>query len=131
MKELHQLTDLQLTIMDVIWRRREATVVDVHDAIAERTGLARKTVGTLISRLEQQGLLAHREDGREYVYRAMVSRNEVGRATVQNVVARLFGGDVPAFVSHALSANEVQPGDLKRVREMLDQWEKRKTGGDR
>jgi BlaI family penicillinase repressor len=129
-KELHQLTDLQLTIMDVIWRRREATVSDVHDAIAER-GLARKTIGTLIARLEQQGLLTHREEGREYVYRATVSRGDVGRATVRNVIARLFAGDVPSFVSQALDADQVRPGDVERVRELLDEWEQGKRRGER
>ena len=131
MKKLHQLTELQLTIMDVLWRRKEATVVDVHEAIAERTGLARKTVGTLVSRLEQQGLLTHREEGREYVYRPTVSRSEVGRATVHNIFANLFPGDLPALVSHALEADEIRPGDLERVRELLDDWERRKHTGDR
>lgn len=126
MKKLHQLTELQLTIMDVFWRRKEATVVEVHQAIAERTRLARKTVGTLVARLEQQGLLSHREEGREYVYRPTVSRGEVGRATVRNLFANLFPGDLPALVSHALEADQVKPDDLDRVRELLDDWERRK-----
>jgi len=125
MKHLHALTDLQLQIMGVVWDRDEATVGDVHGALAERTGLARKTIGTLLARLEQQGLLSHREEGREYVYRATVSRDEVGRATARNLLARLFQGDLSAFVSHALDANEVEPGDVERVREMIDEWERR------
>lgn len=131
MKKLHQLTELQLTIMNVIWRRQEATVIEVHDAIAERTGLARKTVGTLLSRLEQQGLLAHREEGREYVYRPVVTRGEVGRATVRSIFASLFPGDLPALVSHALEADQVEPGDVERVRELLDAWERKARGEER
>ena len=125
MKHLHALTDLQLQIMGVVWDRGEATVGDVHGALAERTGLARKTIGTLLARLEQQRLLAHREEGREYVYRAAVSRDEVGRATTRNLLARVFQGDLSAFVSQALDAREVEPGDVERVREMIDDWERR------
>jgi BlaI family penicillinase repressor len=127
-KKLHQLTELQLTIMDVLWRRKEATVVEVHEAIAERTRLARKTVGTLLARLEQQGLLTHREEGREYVYRPTVSRSEVGRATVRTIFATLFPDDLPALVSHALEAEQVRPGDVERVRELLDEWERKRRG---
>ena len=118
-KELHRLTDLQLEIMSVIWARGEATVAEVHEALEERLGLARKTVGTLLFRLEGQGVLTHREEGREYVYAAAVSRDAVERATVGSLLRRLFHGNVAAMVSHALDAEEVAPGDVARLRRML------------
>ena len=124
MKELHQLTDLQLEIMDVVWERGRTTVAEVHEALLPRTGLARKTIGTLMGRLEKQGILAYDTDGREYVYRAAVSRGEVGRAKVGNLLSRLFQGNVSALLSHALEREEVRPGDVERVREMIDRWER-------
>ena len=122
MKELHRLTDLQIEVLGVLWKRGEATVAEVHQALEPATGLARKTIGTLLFRLEQQGVIAHREDGREYLYRACVTREQVERAAVGSVLGRLFGGDVAAMVSHALRAEEVEPGDVERVREMLERW---------
>lgn len=124
MKELHQLTDLQLEIMNVVWERGRATVAGVHEALLPRTGLARKTIGTLMGRLEKQGILAYEADGREYVYRAEVSRSEVGRATVGNLLSRLFQGNVSDLLSHALDRDEVAPGDVERVRQMIDRWER-------
>lgn len=122
MKELHRLTDLQIDVLRVLWKRGEATVGEVHQALEEKTRLARKTVGTLLFRLEQQGVIAHREEGREYVYAARVTREQVERAAVGSVLGRLFGGDVAAMVSHALRAEEVAPGDVDRLREMLARW---------
>lgn len=122
MKELHRLTELQIEVLGVLWKRGEATVADVHQALEPATGLARKTIGTLLFRLEQQGVVGHREDGREYVYRARATREQVERATVGSVLGRLFRGDVAAMVSHALRAEEVEPGDVERVKEMLDRW---------
>jgi predicted transcriptional regulator len=122
-KELHGLTDLQLQILDAVWDHGEASVADVHGTIEAGPTLARKTVGTLLTRLERQGLLEHREEGREYLYRATVSREAVRRATVDNVVTRLFRGNVPALLAHALSSGQVQEGDVARVRAMLDAWD--------
>lgn len=122
MKELHRLTDLQIEVLGVLWKKGEATVADVHQALEADTGLARKTIGTLLFRLEQQGVIAHREEGREYLYRACVTREQVERAAVGSVLGRLFRGDVAAMVSHALRAEEVEPGDVERVREMLERW---------
>lgn len=122
MKELHRLTDLQIEVLGVLWKKGEATVADVHQALEADTGLARKTIGTLLFRLEQQGVIAHREEGREYLYRACVTREQVERAAVGSVLGRLFRGDVAAMVSHALRAEEVEPGDVERVKEMLERW---------
>ena len=122
MKELHRLTELQIEVLGVLWKKGEATVADVHQALEPSTGLARKTIGTLLFRLEQQGVIRHREEGREYLYAACVTREQVERATVGSVLGRLFRGDVAAMVSHALRAEEVEPGDVDRLREMLERW---------
>lgn len=125
MKDLHELTDLQLAIMKEVWRRGAASVTDVYEALLDETGLAKKTIGTMMARLEKQEFLSHSVEGREFVYAPLVSEAEVGRAKVQNVLSSLFGGSVSALVSHALEAQEVRPGDLQRVRAMLSEWEQR------
>ncbi|MBW3671220.1 MAG: BlaI/MecI/CopY family transcriptional regulator [Acidobacteria bacterium] len=130
MKDLHELTDLQLSIMHEIWRRDRATVTDVHEALIDATGLAKKTVGTMMARLEKQGFLTHFVEGREYVYEAAVTRQEVRRAKVHNVLDGLFGGSLPSMVSHALEAGEVAANDLERVRQMLNEWEQRELAED-
>src|ERR1051325_12091373 len=77
-KNLHELTDLQLAIMKEIWSRGTATVTDVHEALLDSTGLAKKTVGTMLARLEKQGFLAHYIEGREFIYEPKVTRDEGG-----------------------------------------------------
>jgi BlaI family transcriptional regulator, penicillinase repressor len=124
-KNLHELTDLQIAIMQEVWSRGTASVTDVHDALADKTGLAKKTIGTMMTRLEKQGFLAHYADGREFIYEPTVTRYEVGRAKMKNVLDHLFGGSLPALVSHALEAKEVAPGDVERVRSLISEWEKR------
>jgi len=127
MKELHDLTDLQLAILREIWRRKRATVTDVHEALLDETGLAKKSIGTMMTRLEKQGFLAHVAEGREFVYEPTVSEEEVGRAKVRNIVDSLFGGSVTALVSHALEAKDVKPGDVERVRALIAELDRKKT----
>ena len=71
--EPSELTDLQLTILSVLWERREATVAEIHDEIGERAGASRKTIATLLDRLERRGYVKHKARDRENVYRAAVS----------------------------------------------------------
>jgi len=130
-KDLHLLTDLQLAIMREVWKRRTASVTDVYASLLEETGLAKKSIGTMMARLEGQGFLSHRAEGREFLYTPRVTREEVGRAKVRNVLEVLFGGNLPALVSHALESKDVAPGDVERVRALISNWEKTKKGKER
>jgi BlaI family transcriptional regulator, penicillinase repressor len=115
------LTGLQLSIMDVLWERGEATTQDVWERLTEGRPLALTTVATIMSRLERKRVLTHRREGRQYVYRATVTRSEVRRSKVRELTESLFGGDPAALVSHLVRAEDVDAEELKRIREMLDE----------
>lgn len=123
----YSLTELQLALMRVLWERREATVIEVQEAVEPERRLAQSTVATLLSRLEKRGVLSHRVEGRQFVYRAVVSEAEVRRSMVRELGAltrRLFQGDVAALVSHLLTAQDVAPGDLSRVKALIEARER-------
>ena len=127
----HSLTDLQLELMQVLWAKGEATVQDVVKSLDR--ALAQSTVATLLSRLEKRGLVTHTVSGRQYVYRAAVGEAEVRRAMVQDLTDLaddLFNGDVAALVSQLLSAREVNPEDLARVRSLVEAKERELEGTD-
>lgn len=119
MIESHQLTDLQMAIMRVLWEREEATAAEICEAIRQERGLAQTTVATILSRLEKRGVVAHRTADRQYHYHATVTESEVRRSMVGELTERLFGGDVTALVTHLLSEREISPGDLARVKDLL------------
>jgi predicted transcriptional regulator len=119
-KKLHELTDLQLLLLGVLWRRGEATANEVHADLLKSTGLARGTIGTLLHRLERQRVVAHRADGREFWYRTLVDREAVRAARVAGLIGGLFGGDMTALVQFAVSSNEVSKGDVDRLRALLE-----------
>lgn len=129
----YSLTELQLSLLRVLWERGEATVIEVQEALAPERRLAQTTVATLLSRLEKKGLLDHRTEGRQFVYRAVVSEQEVRRAMVDEfsgLADELFRGDVAALVSHLLTAQEVAPDDLARVKALIEARERELEGRD-
>jgi len=114
------LTGLQLSILRVLWERGEATTQDVWEHLTRRRPLALTTVATLMSRLERKQVLTHRRDGRQYVYRATVSRSEVRRSKVRELTETLFSGDPAGLLNHLVRADDVSPEELRRIRELLD-----------
>jgi BlaI family penicillinase repressor len=120
MGETHQLSDLQLGLLRILWNRGEATATEVHTALLEQDReLAPTTVSTMLSRLEKKGVVTHRVEGRQFIYRARVSEAEVRRSMLARVTDYFFGGDVSALVSHLVEDREVDPDDLARLKQLL------------
>jgi predicted transcriptional regulator len=82
-------------------------------------------VATLLSRLEKAGLVDRRPEGRHFVYRALVTEEDVRRSMITGLADRLFQGDVTALVSHLLNESEIAAGDLERVRRLIDERQRR------
>lgn len=120
MQETVGLTALQLSILNVLWERGEATTQDVWASLTEIRPLALTTVATVMSRLERKDVLAHRREGRRYVYRATVTRSEIRRLKVRELTEHLFGGDSTALVRHLVQADEIDEEELARMRALLD-----------
>ena len=130
MQETVGLTGLQLSILDVLWERGEATTQEVWAALTQARPLALTTVATIMSRLERKEVLTHRRRGRQYVYRATVSRSDVRRSKVRALTEHLFGGDPAALMNHLLRADDVEPQELRRMRALLDEAVASVPGGD-
>jgi BlaI family penicillinase repressor len=123
-----ELSELQLAVMQVLWQKSRATVAEVQEALEPERDLALTTVATVLTRLEKARLVAHRSAGRHYVYRPLVSEEEVRRSMVSALAERLFAGDVAALVSHLVSAREIRPGDLARVKQLIEAKEREGKG---
>jgi predicted transcriptional regulator len=123
MPDTTALTELQIDLLDVLWDRGEASTAEVCDAVRETRGLALSTVATLLSRLEKKGVVTHRKDGRQFLYRATVSRGDVQSTMVRGLTRTLFGGDPAALVQHLVADHEVDDDELDRIRALLDEAE--------
>ena len=53
MPDYGDLTDLQLMILTVLWNEPGATIGTIHEQMSRRGPITRKTVATILSRLEQ------------------------------------------------------------------------------
>src|ERR1051326_6392084 len=104
--KIHRLGDLQLRIMQILWAREEATVADVHGALAVERDLAYTTVATMLRKMEARGLVKHRLDGRSFVYRAAVGEEAVTRGIADHFVEQLFEGSLSDMVHHLLTTRE-------------------------
>ena len=113
------LGDLQLQVMEVIWRKGRASVADVHAELSARRKIAYTTVLTTLRALERRGMVAHEQVGKAYVYEPAVNRRSYAAASVDKLVDDLFAGRKEQLLSHLLGAERIGPGQLKEIRRLL------------
>jgi predicted transcriptional regulator len=121
MSRSHQLGDLQLAIMRVLWTRGEATVAQVHQDLEPERGLALTTIATMLSKMEKKGVVNHRSEGRVFVYLPTVSEETVNRSMVADLTEPLFEGSTAMLVNHLLTQQEIDPRELKEIRRLIDE----------
>lgn len=116
------LTDAELRLMEVLWRKPDATVSEV----VERVGappLSYSTVLTTLRILERKGYIAHEEVNRAYVYRPLVARDEAASKDVGHVLTRFFGGKPLDLAMRLVERDRPSPDELRRLRELIDRYE--------
>ena len=115
------LTEAELRLMDVLWKKEAATVRDVVAALPGNEPLAYSTVLTTLRILERKGYVSHEKEGRAYVYQPVVGREDARRSVVRYMMSRFFNNSPEALMLNILE-NETVDGDvLDRLKRMVDE----------
>jgi predicted transcriptional regulator len=119
-KQSVTLTEAELRIMDVLWRKGSATVQQVMEGLPAKTVLAYNSVLTTVRILEKKGYVKHAKDGRAHIYEPQIQRNEATRSEIRHLVSRFFGNSHEALVLNILEDDGIEVSELKRLRALLD-----------
>ena len=117
------LTDAELRLMEVLWTRGSATVSDVVDGLPKRVLLAYSTVLTTLRILEVKGYLTHTKEGRAFVYRPAIGRDQVREKAVTHLIRRFFEGSPELLMLNLVEGRKVAPAELQRIRRRIAEAE--------
>jgi predicted transcriptional regulator len=121
-------TDRELEALKVLWEQSEATVREVCDAMnAAGEELAYTTVLSLLQVMEQKGLVAHRREGKAYVYLPRVERDKTLGGLAAGFLERVFDGSLDEYLVHALGTRKVTKRELDQIEAMLSAARKKKS----
>jgi len=115
-----RLTPPETLVMDAVWALGEATVRQVHERLRPVRPLAYNTVLTEMRILRGKGFLRSERRGRLDVYTPRVSREQVGRRSLREVLQRFFAGSAAALVSHLIEAEDLDPEEVEAIRREVD-----------
>src|ERR1035441_10152045 len=119
-KKSNTLTEAELRLMKILWRRGESAVNDLVAAMPQGEPLAYNSVLTTIRILEQKGYVEHRQEGRAFVYRPCVAEQEASRSEVRHVLSRFFGNSREQLLLSLLGDDEISAEELQRLKDAIE-----------
>ena len=120
-------TERELEILKILWQRGEASVREVYEEMSRHAPIVQNTVQAFLRTMEEKGLVAHRTEGRTFVYRPVPRREDTKQRMVSRVLQRVFDGAIDQLVQSALSLRPPTADELARLEQLIARA-KRDTG---
>ena len=111
----------QMKIMQVLWKKKNATAREITETLNEREPIAHSTVQTLIRTLENKGIVDHKIEDRTFIYFPLVKDEKIIKKTMHNVVDYIFNGSVENMVSFVLKNKWITSEEVEEISRMLDE----------
>ena len=128
MDDIPTPTGREMEILKVLWEHGPSSVRVVYrhmlDQQPEGKDLAYNTVQTLLRIMEDKGLVTHSQEGRAFVYAPRYSRDQ----SAARFLDRVFDGAASQLVASLLEAERVPPEELDRMRKLIAEARRRRTG---
>lgn len=127
MKKITSLSRREREVMDLVFARGEATLSQILEDMASPP--TRPALRSILTILESKGQLKHRQEGREFIYQPVHSREEVGQSTLSRVIGTFFGGSISQALASYLSHPKTQltKSEVEELRRFLDEAKVKKS----
>jgi predicted transcriptional regulator len=116
-------TDKEVEIMRVLWEAGEATVKQVQERLPGPPHY--NNVLTIIRVLERKGHVAHREEGRAFIYRPKARPEKAHKRIVKQLLKDVFGGSAASLVLSLVETGDLTREDLDAIRQRLAEVEQK------
>ena len=116
------ISDAESYVMEVLWRAvTPLPAEEVIAALIQTQSWKAATVKTLLNRLLKKGAIAAQEDGRRFLYYAVLKREEWLARESDGLLKRLFGGRIAPLVAHFGSQRKLSKSDIQELRKLIDE----------
>jgi BlaI family transcriptional regulator, penicillinase repressor len=112
-------------VMDIIFRRGEATVAEVMADLPDPPTYS--AVRSILRILMEKGHITHREEGLRYVYLPAVSGNRVREQALQHVIRTFFDGSTEQAIAAVLrmSDGKLSDDEIARLQQRISKARQR------
>ncbi|MEQ9407559.1 MAG: BlaI/MecI/CopY family transcriptional regulator [Fuerstiella sp.] len=116
-----QPTEVELSILSVLWKHGPSTVREVHEALSEDRETGYSTTLKMMQVMLEKGLLKRNDSVRPQVYRAARSQSWTQRQLLDDLARKAFHGSAMRLVMGMVSSGRLTADELTEIQNLIDQ----------
>lgn len=113
-------SELELQILSILWDRGPQPVRAIREALPDGKTRAYTTVLTLVQIMEKKGFVGHTAQGQAHIYHPLVTRRQVLRPMMRDMVRNVFGDRPADAVQCLLDSTDLDAAELSQIRAALN-----------
>ncbi|MEP3478973.1 MAG: BlaI/MecI/CopY family transcriptional regulator [Fuerstiella sp.] len=116
-------TELELQILNLLWKKSPQTVREVRDALAENgRDLAHTSVITSLGTMVEKGQLEKLPPaiGKAFRFAPLLEQSRVSQDMLGDLVSRVFDGSPETLMLNLFDAHDLDATEIKRLQKLLN-----------
>ena len=124
------ISDAELHVLQSLWDHGAATVRQVQQRLSSSgPDWTRSTVITLLQRLERKGYVASDRSEFAFVFRSLVSRDELMHQRMQELANELSDGQAAPLLLAFARRQRLTSKELQELRQLIDELAAKQSRG--
>jgi BlaI family transcriptional regulator, penicillinase repressor len=117
-----QPTELELQLLKILWGKSPQLVRDIRDELAKLgRDIAHTSVITTLNTMVKKRIVIRKREGNAFLFSPRITREQVSRSVLGDIVNRVFDGSAKAVLLGVFEQNDIDRGELKELRKLIDQ----------
>jgi len=115
-------TESELEILQVIWKKGQCTVRDVHEELAKNKDAGYTTTLKLMQIMHDKGLVERDTTSKTHLYKAVITREQAQQTALDKIISTVFKGSTSDLVIQALGHHRASKDEIEAIKSYLDQF---------
>jgi BlaI family penicillinase repressor len=116
-------TESELEILQVMWKKGECSVRDVHEELAKNKDAGYTTTLKLMQIMHEKGMVKRDTTSKTHLYKALVSREQAQQTALDKILSTVFKGSTSDLVIQALGNHRASKDEIDAIKDYLKQFE--------
>jgi len=117
--EPRTLTEVEWTIMNVVWRLEPCAAGTVQDELQTSHNWAYSTIKTTMDRMVAKGLLATHAIRNLNLFTSLVNRDQAQRSELKQFLHRAFDGAVAPMLQFLVDHEDLSDDEIQQLRKLI------------
>ena len=119
-------TESELEILQVIWKKGQCTVRDVHEELTKSKDAGYTTTLKLMQIMHDKGLVERDTTSKTHLYKAIISREQAQNTALDKILDTVFKGSTADLVIQALGQHRASKDEIDAIKNYLQQFDPKK-----